>query len=124
MTAWVIFSPSRVSASALSLPRIMAEISGGLNRLGLPPTSTSTRSVAVSGADDFIGDAFDFFLHLVKLPPHEPLDRIDRIAGVSDGLPFGRLADEAVTGFGECHHGRRRAFAFGVFEARRARRRQ
>jgi len=31
MTAWVIFLPNRVSASALSLARIMAEISGGLN---------------------------------------------------------------------------------------------
>ena len=32
ITACVIFSPRRVSASALSLERIIAEISGGENR--------------------------------------------------------------------------------------------
>ena len=42
MTAWVIFSPKRISASAFSLARIIAEISWGLNGFGLPSTSTST----------------------------------------------------------------------------------
>ena len=50
MTASVIVSPKRVSASALSLPRIMAEISGGLNCLVSPSTSTST---AASPLDAF-----------------------------------------------------------------------
>ncbi len=70
--------------------------------------------VAVGGPDYFIGDAFDFFLHFVKLSPHEPLDRVDSIAGVGDGLPLGGLAHESVAGLGESDHGRRRAFAFGV----------
>src|SRR6266403_846340 len=42
MTAWMIFSPSLDSASALSLPRIIADISGGENVLRSPPTETST----------------------------------------------------------------------------------
>src|SRR5713101_8343668 len=41
MTAWVIFSPSLASASALSFWRIIAEISGGLYSLPLSTTRTS-----------------------------------------------------------------------------------
>ncbi len=55
MTAWVIVSPSRVSASILSLARIMAEISGGLNRLGLPFTSTSTAASPLAARTTLYG---------------------------------------------------------------------
>jgi len=72
--------------------------------------------VAVGGPHHFVRDAFDFFLHFIKFPPHEPLDRINRVAGVGDGLPFGGLAHQAVAGFGEGNHRRSRAFAFGVLE--------
>src|SRR5207253_3397419 len=41
MTAWVIFSPSLASASALSFCRIIAEISGGLYSLPFSTTRTS-----------------------------------------------------------------------------------
>ena len=42
MTACVIFSPRRISASAFNLARIMADNSGGLNTLGLVFTERSS----------------------------------------------------------------------------------
>ncbi len=42
MTAWVIFSPNRISASVFNLASTIAEISAGLYCLDFPSTSTST----------------------------------------------------------------------------------
>jgi hypothetical protein len=46
----VIFSPSFASASALSLARIIAEISGGLNAWFSPPTFDLDVGVAVGAS--------------------------------------------------------------------------
>ncbi len=72
--------------------------------------------VAIGGADDFIGDAFDFLLDFIELAAHEALDGIYGVAGVGDGLPFGGVADDAFTGFGEGDDGRGGALALGIFE--------
>ena len=52
--------------------------------------------VAIAGLDDAVGDALDFFLHLVKFPAHEALDRVDGVARIGDGLAFGGIADDAL----------------------------
>jgi hypothetical protein len=51
--------------------------------------------VAVLAFDDFVRHAFDFFLHLVKLAPHEALDGINRVARIGDGLALGGIADRS-----------------------------
>jgi len=55
ITAWVIFVPSRISASAFSLPSTIAEISAGVYCLGLPSTSTSTTASPLAAATTLYG---------------------------------------------------------------------
>ncbi len=75
--------------------------------------------VAVGGANDFVGDAFEFLLDLVEFAAHEALDGIDGVARVGDGLALGRLADEPFAALGERDDGRRGALAFGIFQNER-----
>jgi hypothetical protein len=51
---------------------------------------------------------------LVVAASHEPLDGVDGVLGIGDGLALGDLADEAFAVLGECHHRRRRAATLGV----------
>ena len=55
--------------------------------------------------------ALDF--GVVEPTTHEALDRIDRVAGVGDGLALGELADEPLTGLGERDDRGDRPAAFG-----------
>ena len=119
MTACVIFSPRRISASALSLARIIAEISGGVKVLGLAVHFHFHRGVAVGGLDDLVRHAFDFLLHLVEFAAHEALDGIDGVARVGDGLALGGVADQPLAALGERDNGWRGAFAFGIFQHER-----
>jgi hypothetical protein len=57
--------------------------------------------VAVGGANDLIRDAFNLLLDLVELAAHEPLDRINGVAGVGDRLALGGFADQTFTGLAE-----------------------
>ena len=79
--------------------------------LGLAIHFDFHRDVAVGGLDDFVGDAFDFLLHFVKLAAHEALDGINRIAGVGDRLPLGRVANQSLARLAERNYGWRRSFA-------------
>ena len=53
-------------------------------------------------------------LDLVVPAPDEPLGRVDRPLRVQDRLPPGELPDQAFTGVGERHHGRRCPRSLGV----------
>src|ERR1019366_437361 len=46
---------------------------------------------------DLIADAADLLAHLVKLVPHEPLDRVNRVVGVNHGLPLCGNANETLS---------------------------
>ena len=82
MTAWVTFSPRNASASAFSLPRIIAEISGAVGRLPIAEDHLDADRGLASG--DLVRDLLEGALHLGVAEPaaHEALDRVDRV------LPF------------------------------------
>ena len=50
-------------------------------------------------ANHLVRNAFDLLLDFVEFAAHEALDRINRVARVGDGLPFGGVADQAFAGF-------------------------
>ena len=115
ITAWVIFSPSLASASALSFCRIIAEISGG--QYSLPPSTTRTSPFGRLG--HLVRHELERLLDLgiVELAAHEALDAEDRVFGVGDRLAAGDLADQALAGLGVDGHDRRgQATALGVLE--------
>ena len=70
--------------------------------------------VVVRPADDLVRDHLLFGLDLAVPAAHEPLDRVDRSAGVRDGLPLGRLADQNLPLVGERHDAGRQPIAFLV----------
>ena len=53
--------------------------------------------VVVAGTGDLVGHHLHFFVYFVVPPAHEPLDRIDSIFGICDGLTLGNLPGEALT---------------------------
>ena len=110
ITACVTFSPRYASAASFSLARIIAEISGGEYFLPL----ISTRASFDVAAHHLVGDHLHLFGDFVVAPPHEALDRKNRVLGVGDGLPLGDLADQPLPALGERHDGRRGAVAFLV----------
>ena len=116
MTAWVIFSPSCASASALSLPRIIAEISGGLKRFVLPLDLHFDVRVAIGSLDDLVRNALDLLLNFRELAAHEALDGKNGVLRIGDRLALGGLADKSLAGLRKCHHRRRRARAFGILQ--------
>ena len=67
--------------------------------------------VLLDGVRDEALRALD--LGVVEPTAHEALDRIDRVAGIGDGLALGQLADEALAGLGERDDRRDRPAAFG-----------
>ena len=101
MTAWVIFSPSLASASALSFARIIAEISGGGNVLRAVRDIHLHVRVAVRRLDDFVRERAFALLDLVEFASHEALDRKNGVDRIGDGLPFRGLADETLPAFRE-----------------------
>ena len=92
----------------MSLRRIFAEISGGVNSL----SPTLDLHVVFRPADDFVGDHLLFAGDFVVATAHEPLDRVDRPLGIGDRLPPRGLADQDVALVGERDHARREAIAF------------
>ncbi|MBA7641114.1 hypothetical protein ES703_48787 [subsurface metagenome] len=58
----------------------------------------------------------DFLADLFVQPAHEPLDGIDRVLRIGHGLPFRRLADQAVTILGESHHRRGGTSSLGILD--------
>ena len=92
---------------------------GRTKLLGLSVDLNLHRSIPVGSLDDPIRNPFLLFVDFVKLPTHKPLHGIDRVSRIRDRLPFGSVTHKSLTGFGECHNGRRRAFAFRVFQHER-----
>ena len=70
--------------------------------------------VLVRALLDLVRDDGHLLGDLVELPPHEPLDREDRVLGVRDLLTPCRSADEPLTVLRERHDGRGRPPTFGV----------
>jgi hypothetical protein len=68
----------------------------------------------VRAARDLVGHALRLVAHLVRLAPHEALDREDGVRGVGDGLALGDLPDQALAVLGEGDDRRRGAAALGV----------
>ena len=65
-------------------------------------------------ADDLVRNDLLFRFDFGVTASHEPLDRVDRVLGVRDGLPLGGLADEDVALVGECDDAGRRGVTFLV----------
>jgi len=72
--------------------------------------------IAVGGFSDLEGNDSLVVLNFPggELPADEPLDGVDGILGVGDGLPLGGLTHEPLPLVGEGHHRRRRPAAFLV----------
>ena len=70
--------------------------------------------VVLRSADDLVGNDLLFAGHFVVPAAHEPLDRKDRAARVSDRLALGRLADQRLALVGKRHHARRQPVALLV----------
>ena len=68
----------------------------------------------LSIADHFIGDSLDLILEPVAGPPHEALDRVNRVFRVGDRLAFRHLTHQTLSVLGESHHRRRRPRTFLV----------
>ena len=67
--------------------------------LGLTFDFDLDRSIAIGGANYFVGDTLGLFGNLIKFAAHEPFDRVDGISRIGDGLAFGRFADQTLAGF-------------------------
>src|ERR1700733_1566248 len=68
----------------------------------------------VALTDNFIGHHLDLFAHFIVATAHEPLDRINRIFRVRDGLALGHLAHKPLASLGNSNNGRRSPSAFLV----------
>ena len=75
--------------------------------------------VAVRALDDLVRDDLHLLRDLVVLPPHEPLDREDRVRGVRHLLAPRGGADEPLAVLRERDDGRSRPSALGVRDDRR-----
>ena len=80
--------------------------------LGLTVYFYLNMRVAVGCPDHLVRNALNFFLHLIKLAPHESFDRIDSVARIGDSLALCRIPDQAFTTFGEGDNRRCSALAF------------
>ena len=86
---------------------------GDFLRSVLAAVDVDARSVVV-GADNFIRNTLDFFLHLVVGLAHETLDGVDRTAGVGDGLTLGGVAHLTFAAIYEGNHRRSGVAAFAI----------
>ena len=68
----------------------------------------------ISVALDLVGDHLHFFVDFVEAASHEPLDRINRVLRVGDGLPLRHLPNQPLAVLGECDHRRRSAASFFI----------
>ena len=101
MTASVTFSPRYASASPFSFWRIIALISGGLNRLVVPEHDDDPVGIRV--LLDLVRDEVLAVLDLGIVPaaPHEALDAEDRVLGVRDRLALRDLAHQPLAALRE-----------------------
>jgi hypothetical protein len=116
MTASVIFSPSFASASALSLPRIIAEISSGRYHLSPILTSMPPFSCLLHLERH---DALSFWTPLVEAVADEALDLIDGVLRVRDRLALREGADDALAVLPDRDDGGRRALRPSAFSRTR-----
>ena len=74
-------------------------------------------SIAGLTLGDGVGDEAHIFLchRIIETTANQALYRKDRIFRISDGLPLGRLTDEALTVFGKGYDRRGCPRAFGIF---------
>ena len=68
----------------------------------------------VARLHDLVRDHLDLFLDFVVAASHEPLDRINGILRVGNGLPLSDLAYQAFAGLGETDHRRSGPASFFV----------
>ncbi len=77
--------------------------------------------IIVGRLDDLVGQQLDVLLDLgvAELPTHQPLDGVDRIVRVGNGLPLGGGARVPLAGLGiDRHHGRRSSPTLCIFDDR------
>ena len=111
MTALVTGCPRYSSAACFSFCRIIAEISGGVQRFACRVDLHVT--VARRGTT-WYGTIFISSDDFVEAAAHEALDREDRVLRVGDGLPLGDLPDQPLAGLGERDDRRRQPPAFRI----------
>jgi hypothetical protein len=68
----------------------------------------------VAVALHLIRDHLQFFADFVIAASHEPLDRVNRVLRIGDGLPLGDLPHQPFAGLGESDYRRRSAPTFFV----------
>ena len=68
----------------------------------------------VARLHDLVGDHLHFFVDFVEAASHETLDRINRVFGIGDRLPFGDLPNQPLPGLGECDDRRGSPAAFFI----------
>ena len=64
--------------------------------------------------DDLVGHHLHLVADFVETTAHEPLDRINCVFRISNGLAFGDLANQSLTRFGERDHRRCSPAAFFI----------
>ena len=94
----------------------MAEISGGLNTFGLAFNFNFDAGVAIRAGNDLVGNALALFLDFRVFAAHEPLDGVNRVARVRDGLALGGIAHQSLAVLGESDHRRRHATPLGILQ--------
>ena len=92
----------------------LAERLGGDLRRGELFVADLDLHVVVGGAGDAVGDHLFFRGHLVVAAAHEPLDGVDGLGGVGDGLAARGFADEGFALIRERNDRRREAGALGI----------
>jgi hypothetical protein len=98
---------------------LLEDHGGDLGRRVLLPRDLDAR-VAVGGLHHLVGDHLGLFAHLGELAPHEPLDGVDRVLRVRDGLPLGHLPHQPLARLGEGHDRRRGPRPFRIRDDGRA----
>ena len=74
----------------------------------------ATIADVVARLHDLVGHHLHFFGHFVEAASHEPLDRINRVFRIGDGLALRHLAHQPLAGLGEADDGGRSPPAFFV----------
>ncbi len=91
-----------------------------LGRRELPAVGEDDLDATVARLTDLVRDLLQRSLHLGvgETPPHEALDRVDRVLGVRDRLSLRDLADQTFPALGERDDGRRDPSTFRVRDDR------